>query len=215
MRVLNIVFFAALVGCGAVDSSDTKGPAASSTQPKSYGGIGPTLGGCPESEPAAGDACDVAGRMCSWTRTCADGGDTKATNTGWCTAAGKWRIVVKECAEGCPEKLAVTVPSQFGGPPDAHCKPGLECSYPSTPMGSGLKCTCSATSDGRTVWPQVCEGWDDGWKPAPGPFPREQSCVELAPCAGSSGCRGGCSDGKSMQCGCAEDGKLYCSVREC
>jgi len=153
--------------------------------------------------------------MCSWTRACGDAGDATATNTGWCAATGKWRIVVKTCDEGCPAERAVTVPSQFGPPPDAKCKPGLECKYPSTPMSSGIKCTCRETSDGRTTWPQVCEGWDDGWKPAPGPYPPSQDCVELAPCAGSSGCGTMCSGGKSMSCGCAEDGKLYCSIREC
>jgi hypothetical protein len=121
-------------------------------------------------------------------------------------------MVLGQCVFGCPATQPHTFPGQFGPPPDDHCIVGLTCRYPSTPMQSGVACTCQAGSGGATVWPQVCEAWNDGWVPAPATN-AGGACTELAPCGnGEVGCGDTCPSAAPKSCSCGPDGKLYCQV---
>jgi len=169
-------------------------------------GVGPTLGGCPAAEPAAGSACSVPGRLCRWTRSCGAGGVV-----GWCTAAKTWRVVTPECQPGCPDWPPLpSLGSQLGPPPDAMCMAGLECRYHSSPIEGGTKSTCVAESGGRTSWPFPA-GWDDGWTAAPA-GPSSNSCSELEKCSGQSGCGDTCPNAAPKTCYCGPDGLLYCEL---
>jgi hypothetical protein len=205
---------------GSTEGSPTQ--ASGGTEPSSVAeaagdGIGSTLGGCPEHEAADGAACDTQGRLCNWKRS--DG----ARATGWCQSGGKWRVVVGP-ASPCPETPTTHQASQFGGDPAPECTAGLTCVYPSTPLGGGMKCTCTAAG----LWNSLCSSNEDGWKDAP--RAGEPACHELGVCGGGTGCIGTCSgtiapgpNGTSSQpegqthksCGCGEDGLMYCAVEAC
>jgi hypothetical protein len=170
-------------------------------------GVGTSLGGCPAAEPSEGSDCTLPGRLCTWTQSCG------TDDVGWCTAEKKWQVVVGICQPGCPAERPVSMQSsQDGPPPDDKCTAGLECSYHSTPLDGGEKCHCNATSDGRTVW-GLCDSWDDGWKPAPNVPSSSNACGELATCGGQSGCGSSCPNAAPVECGCAQDGLLYCAVK--
>lgn len=169
--------------------------------------VGPTTVGCPGTEPAADSACDTPGRLCKWTRSCGAGGVT-----GWCTPAKTWRVVVPTCQPGCPTwPPGETHGSQFGPPPDAKCTAGLECRYPSTPMGSGTNHHCVAQPDGRTIWP-LPNAWNDGWVAAPATAGTGNNCGELTKCSGISGCGDTCPNAAPRACYCGPDGLQYCEV---
>lgn len=196
-----------LLACGACSGrvDDNTAGTASSTTP-APDGVGPTLGGCPATEPAAGSSCDVAGRLCKWTQSCGAG------DVGWCSASKKWEVAVGNCQPGCPAERPWGVQvGQDGPPPDDKCTAGLECSYHSTPLDGAVKCHCSATSDGRTRW-GLCDSWDDGWKPAPGKS--GGACGDLATCGGRSGCGSSCPNAEPRECGCGQDGVLYCAIKK-
>jgi hypothetical protein len=165
-------------------------------------------GGCPASAPAPGRGCSTPGRLCRWTRDCGAPG-VATVDVGWCTASGVWRVVPGICQADCPAgRPQPTVSSQFGPPPDDHCKANVVCRYPSTPLDEAVSCRCEATRDGRTVWP-LCDAWNDGWKPAP-PGPSPTQCRELERCGGQSGCNDACPNPAPKSCACGPDGYLYC-----
>jgi len=196
-----LIFCAGLAACGGT-VGETAASAGAAPPPD---GVGTTLGGCPAAEPTAGSPCTVAGRLCTWTQSCGAG------DVGWCTANKQWQVSVGICQPGCPaERPGPSLGSQEGPPPDAKCTAGLECSYRSTPLDSAAKCRCSAAQDGRTVW-GLCDSWDDGWKPAPGTS--GGACGDLATCGGRSGCGSTCPNAEPRQCGCGQDGVLYCAVK--
>jgi hypothetical protein len=174
--------------------------------PPGAAGKGSTLGGCPADEPAAGAACSIMGRLCTWTRDCPT---AHTTDTGWCTAGGVWQIAAGQCQAGCP---ADSMGAQsFCGQGNSSCNPckpvGLTCLYPTTPISPGFACTCSGT------WPTPggCMNYDACWTPAPGST-TPKSCSELEPCGGSVGCGGSCPSPNQKTCGCGPDGHLYCQV---
>ena len=170
-------------------------------------GTGPTTGGCPGTEPAAGSRCEVPGRLCRWTRDCGAGGVV-----GWCTAGKTWSKVEPTCQPGCPAfRPAPSLGSQAGPPPDARCTAGLECRYPSTPIEPGAIFHCNAEPDGRTIWP-LPAGLHDGWVPAPAAPGAGDACGELARCGGASGCGEACPNPAPKACYCGPDGFFYCEI---
>jgi hypothetical protein len=169
-------------------------------------GIGPALGGCPAVEPVADSACSTPGRLCKWTRSCGAGGVV-----GWCTPTKTWKVVPPICQPGCPTwPPGQSLGSQFGPPPDAMCMAGLDCSYRSNPLQGGTIQHCRAGSGGTTIW-TLPDSWNDGWVPAPA-GPGSNTCGELAPCSGQSGCASSCPDPAPRSCSCGPDGFLYCEI---